>query len=221
MRSRVGALPRAWGASGLATLLAVFTHQLAGGHTPSPVLVSVAWALGAVAALPFVGRRPSLLRLAGLLLPAQLVYHLAFGAGHAGHAAHASSAPLTVAEAVGADAVNQQLHAGHAGHAGALGAAHLVAATEPGAALMLAAHVLAALLSVLALRHAERGLSAAALAVSATARAAGRLFARLPQLPAAARTSSRVPATAWLPRPHRLGLPLAALRYRGPPLSLA
>lgn len=213
MRNRLRPLGRAWGASGAAVGLAVLSHQAAGGHTPSPVLVCLAWAIGAVLALPFVSRRASLVRLLGLLLPAQLVYHLAFGGSHTGHAAHTASAVTgTVADAVGAEAVLEQSHAAHLGHLG-----NLATVTGHGGGAMLAAHLASAVLSVLIIRHAERGLAAAA-AFCRLRLAPGR---RLPRLPAPRRRAAAPVPTTALPRPHLLGLPLAALRHRGPPLTLA
>lgn len=233
MQNRARALTRAWGASGFAVALAAGSHLLAGGHAPHPVLVAVAWALGAVTALPFTSRRPSLGRLAGLLLPAQLIYHFAFGGSHAtGSSGSGSGAAETVAQ-LGA-------HAGHAAHAlagsargfGALGtsdpgtgalttgsmsgaAGQLSEAAAAQASLgMMAAHVLSAVLSVLAIRHVERGLAAA----SQWCRLRLNQASTLPRIPVLPRRTPRIPALHDLPRPHLLGLPLASLRRRGPPV---
>lgn len=230
MQNRARALTRAWGASGFAVALAAGSHLLAGGHAPHPVLIAVAWALGAVIALPFTSRRPSLGRLAGLLLPAQLIYHFAFGGSHAmGSSGVASS---EAAAQLGA-------HAGHAAHAmlgttqgfGALGTSdpgsgalssgalsgvvgQLSEAAAAQASLgMMAAHVLSAVLSVLAIRHVERGLAAA----SHWCRLRLNQASTLPRIPVLPRRTPRIPALHDLPRPHLLGLPLASLRRRGPP----
>lgn len=231
MQNRARALTRAWGASGFAVALAAGSHLLAGGHAPSPVLIAVAWALGAVIALPFTSRRPSLGRLAGLLLPAQLIYHFAFGGSHAMGSSGSGSA--VAATQLGA-------HAGHAAHAlsgsaqgfGALGtsdpgAGALITGSMSGAAGqlseaaaaqvslgMMAAHVLSAVLAVLAIRHAERGFAAA----SHWCRLRLNQASTLPRIPVLPSRTPRFPALHDLPRPHLLGLPLASLRRRGPPV---
>lgn len=198
MQNRLRPLGRAWGASGVAAALAVLTHVLAGGHTPNPLLVALAWSLGAVVALPFTTRKPGTVRLAGLLLPAQVIYHLAFGGTHVGsHDAggHLHGADLTTA----------------------LGA---TTATGTGNQMLLA-HLASALLSVAAIRYAERSLDTVRSLVDHLADVVGRLAraARLPRVPATRRR-------AWAPRVTEPGILTALalpgpLTRRGPPVLLA
>lgn len=199
MHNRLRLLARAWGFSGVAVALAVLTHCAAGGHSPNPVLVSMAWALGAVVALPFAGRRPGSLRVFGLLLPAQVIYHVAFGGMHV----HPHSTGT-----------------GHHLHGAELTAA--LGATQPVAAhTMIVAHLCSAVASVVAIRYAERGLEAVADAARAlSARAARCARVRIPRIPAV-RRRAWVPGSFQLPCLHELGLPPAALSRRGPPLALA
>jgi hypothetical protein len=178
--------------------LAVLTHVVAGGHAPNAVLVAVAWALGAVVALPFTNRRPGTTRLMGLLLPAQLIYHLAFG-GHVGAhhtAAHLHGADLTVA----------------------LGTTPHSAGDTP---FMFAAHVLAALGSVAAIRYAERGFDAARALAHELSDVVVRLAraARLPRIPATRRRAWSCSAAD--PALLRDLLLPRALTRRGPPTFLA
>jgi len=239
MQNRLRLLGRAWGYSGTAVGLAAGSHVLAEGHTPGPAILLVAWALGAVIALPFVDRRPSLLRLSGLLLPAQLLLHVIFGGSHTAHATHlaahqggaAGRHVPTLGEKIGAFAGHAAEHAagagaagGHAAHPAALAAGTSAAggaAGSPAELAMLALHLCAAVLSVLALRHAERGLAAAWAWCTLRLRDGGRV-ASLLLSPVCAQRPPRgggVPAVR-LPRPHALGLPLVRLRHRGPPASL-
>lgn len=233
MQNRLPSLGRAWGASGIAVGMAALSHSVAGGHAPNVLLLALAWAIGAVIALPFTSRKPSLGRLAGLLLPAQLVYHFAFGgmhsgaAGHPGHSAQGGTesglhgvdgAVQTLADVTASDAATHLTHAATA-LASEVPAAGAAAITTAGAAqpLMLVAHVLSAVLSVLAVRHAERAVCAA-WAWCHVRLVAG---ARLPHMPATRRRAA-MPRPSWaLPRQHLLGLPLASLRHRGPPAALA
>ncbi|RKW70199.1 hypothetical protein [Galactobacter caseinivorans] len=222
MQNRLRPLGRAWGASGVAVGLAALSHSVAGGHAPEPLLLAVAWALGAVMALPFTSRRASLVRLAGLLLPAQLIYHVVFGGMHAGaHGGSAHAGPHggsgvvpTLADVTASDAATHLTHTASA-VAGEFPAGTAEAASaQP---LMLLAHVLSAVLSVLVIRHAERAVAAAWDWCHL------RLVAgvRLPRIPAPRRRAQRARPSWELPRPHLLGLPLAALRHRGPPAALA
>jgi hypothetical protein len=214
MQNRLRPLARAWGASGVAVALAVLTHVLAGGHTPNPILVTVAWALGAVAALPFTTRRPSTTRLAGLLLPAQLIYHLAFGRHVMSHhtGAHLHGAELEAAlgtSAPGGGGLASGALSSMADHAAGTGA------------LMVVAHVLAALASVAAIRWAERGFDAARALAATLSDAVARLAcaARLPRIPAT-RRRAWVPIDSTARILRDLALPRAVTR-RGPPSFLA
>ena len=225
MQNRLRPLFRAWGASGVAVSIAVFSHLMAGGHAPQPLLVGMAWALGAVVALPFTRTKPSLLRLAGLLLPSQLIYHLAFGGAHAGlhapaqaqattaggeHAAHLAEAAALAARSFGSLGTSDPGSGALA--TGSLPAELFGQAAQAGHGMVLA-HLLSALASVLLIRHAERGLASAWrwCTVRLTAGAA------LPSVPVAPGRPAAVVPSVRLPRPHLLGLPLAALRHRGPP----
>ncbi|MGO1319706.1 MAG: hypothetical protein ACTII7_03980 [Galactobacter sp.] len=196
MQNRLPLLARAWGASAVAVALAVLTHVLAGGHTPNPVLVALAGALGAVVALPFTTRKPSTARLAGLLLPAQVIYHVAFGGTHVGSrhtAAHLHGADLTAALGQTTQGVGDQ---------------------------MLLAHLASALLSVAAIRYAERGLDAVHALTRQLRSALSRLarVVRLPRVPSLRRTTwvpNRAPAVVT-----SLALP-GPLTRRGPPSFFA
>ncbi|MGO3151870.1 MAG: hypothetical protein ACTIJJ_04495 [Galactobacter sp.] len=196
MQNRLRPLGHAWAASGVAVALAVLTHVLAGGHTPNPVLVAVTWALGAVVALPFATRKPSGARLAGLLLPAQLIYHLAFGGTHVG--SHHTTGHLHGAELTAA--LSPTTHGG--------------AGNE-----MLLAHLASALLSVAAIRYAERSLDVVRELANHLADVVCRLAraARMPLVPATRRrawVANRTPAVLTA-----VALPGPVSR-RGPPVFL-
>lgn len=231
MQNRLRPLGRAWGGSGIAVGLAALSHSAAGGHAPNYLLLAVAWALGAVIALPFTSRKASLGRLAGLLLPAQLIYHVVFGGMHSTQSAGAhgamhgggGTAPMgaavqTLADVTASDAATHLMHSAPSAGASVPGAgAAAMAGAMAAQPLMLLAHVLSAVLSVLAIRHAERALAAA----WAWCQLRLVAVARLPRIPALRRRAGQAQPGWELPRPHLLGLPLAALRYRGPPAALA
>ncbi len=191
---------RATVTTGLSLLLATVAHVSAGGRLPA------AWLLGGMAALCFavsaawLGRQTSRRSLALLLVSAQTTLHVAMTALAGHHGDHGPTA-TTVSGAL-ADA----------GH-------HLLADLSPASAPMMAAHLLAAALTGLALGQAERALWAAlhllARAVRFVAVALHLATGSLPTDPA----RLRPPAAA--PTPRRTSLWLADTHVRrGPPVRL-
>ncbi|RMI12901.1 hypothetical protein, partial [Cellulomonas triticagri] len=132
-------IARAVAAAGVATLVALLFHLLAGGATPHLLGVAVPLLLATAVCLVLAQVRLPWLRLALSVGVSQLFFHLLFSIGAPG--AVPAAGPVTShqhgAAAVVLDGAGPATHAGHGG------------------AAMWVAHVIAALVTVLALRHGE------------------------------------------------------------------
>jgi len=182
-------------AASVATFAAAFSHGIADGAAPSPFALAVAGVLSVFVCVLLAGRRLSLGRLSASVVLSQLAYHVLFalvppatgtvtGAGHHGGV-------LTVH----VDAVSTAAHA------------------HGGDAPMWVGHVMAALVTIAALRRGEQAFWALFVPLRLAVLA---LFGRLLSIP------PRHPAAR--PRPDRRDVPavaaivLSAVRRRGPPL---
>jgi hypothetical protein len=202
MVQREGRLLRGWLGAAVATSLASLSHLAGGGHVPAPAVGLLAFALAGLVCVGLAGRSLSWARLLAAVGSSQAIYHLLFQLGHA--------APAGVPTAVG--------HAGH--HLALLPAGSLVpeasaqtATAATGA--MLAAHLAAAAATVLLLR---RGEHAAAALAGTVALAAPRRLSSWHPIP---RARLAVPVQLLIQPFAALGIPLLALRHRGPPLRHA
>lgn len=166
-------LARGWAGAVLAVGLGAASHTVLGAaHAPHPLVLLLAVALAAPVCTVLAGRRLSLPRVLAAVLGSQAILHGLYSlaspapgvsaafpttAGHLGHAVPASGELASFA------AAHSSAHAAvHAGAAG--GHEHLGLG-------MLAAHMAAALLTVLLIRHGERLLvRAAGLVVAAVLR---------------------------------------------------
>ncbi|WP_347978596.1 hypothetical protein [Microbacterium sp. ProA8] len=170
----------AWGA----TVVAATAHTLAGGGAPSPALVAAVGVLASPFAVGVIGRRLSAWRVGATVLASQALFHLAF--------------------AVTADADAAALHGHHVTHLGG----DLSAVVVPDAP-MLAAHVLAAFGTLLALHGGERMLRALGSGIRS-------IFTRLrgiaPRVAAPRLTASQSRALGAPPR-----ILLSDVSRRGPP----
>jgi hypothetical protein len=133
---------RAVGASWVATFVALFSHVAGGGAVPGFAGIAVPLALSTLVCLALSGRRTSLVRLSLGVVLSQGAFHALFVLGAGG-----AASPGAVADG----------HAAHAGHAGD----HLIslpvadsAAVASGPAMWVG-HAVAAVLTVLAIRHAD------------------------------------------------------------------
>ncbi|WP_424346623.1 hypothetical protein [Kocuria sp. CH-021] len=144
MSPRARRLARGWAGASVATSAAVLSHAAAGGQAPPAVLVLLSLALSGPLCMALAGRvlsRSSLLL--GVLL-SQSVLHTLFAA---------SGGVSTVAHAA-------QHSAHHGGAAGSPGAGpalvlEVQSHAEHGGAVMVVAHVLAALAAYVLMRHGE------------------------------------------------------------------
>lgn len=179
-------------AAWIATVVAATAHTLAGGGAPSPGLVAATGILATPFAVALIGRRLSAWRVGATVLAAQAFFHVAF-AVTAGADASAASA----------------LHAHH-GIAG--GGGTLAAAIVPDAP-MLAGHMLAAAVTVIALFSGERMLRA-------LGRGIRSLFSRLRAVAPPPRAPRLVAAPSRIAR-AAAAVVLSDLSRRGPPSFVA
>lgn len=184
-----------------ATATAAASHTLAGAEAPSPAILALAVAFSTLVCVVLSGRRLSLRRLAGSVLLSQLAYHALFlVTGGGGDVSVAGTSPS------GAHfhaATTVELVAGGGGHP-----AHSLG--------MWAAHLVAAVLTVAALRHGERVFWTLG---SELVRAVVRIVVRASALLAPSTPSVAVVGAAEPRAPHPLDAVLSVLRHRGPPLS--
>ncbi|MGO1885530.1 MAG: hypothetical protein ACTH3G_09255 [Citricoccus sp.] len=223
-------LLRGWAAAVVATVLAAGSHTLANlvetgvsqapHHAgPAPVLWILTLALAGPVCTALAGRRLSWWRLAAGVATSQLLFHWLYSAAapaaaptltesglHSGHGAQAVS---TVGLAATAKATAD---AGPGAGAGEVPGAE--AALHSDSPAMMAAHLLAAVVTVLALRRGEvLAARVAELAVGLILRSPGARLARwVPAVPVRRASAARLTVVH---RPDDVLLP--SLRLRGPP----
>lgn len=201
LSARTERVARGWIVGLVSTTVAAVSHTLAGGYRPGALSFGLALVFAGLLGTAVIGRRPSLPRLAVAVGASQLAFHLLFSVLGAGSAAEStasggwSGGGMSGMAAMDHPAVTMATAAGHD---------HLA---DPG---MWIAHAIAALLTVLFLRHAE--LAVWGMLTRALARLA--VFV-VPVL------SARGPAGAAEPlvaRPLASRLLVASASRRGPPL---
>lgn len=202
--SRWSRFGRGWVAAGFATFVAAFSHTVAGGGTPGLLAIVVSLAFAGIICIGLTTAAASTWRTSVSVVASQLVFHGLF-------------ALTGAARSTGATVLEQQAAGAHH-HALALSVVSSTAAAPHAVhavlgSTMLVAHALAALATILALRHGEdavRGLLAAArLAVrSLIARLAGAIAPTSPR-----QTIHTAPVGAASVR----DTVLSPMRHRGPP----
>ena len=192
MTSRWARFVRGWVTAGFAVFVAAFAHVAGGGHLPHPLALAVSLAFAGILCVPLAGKTLSLPRLAISVAGAQALFHTLFalggGQGEAITAGHHGAVTFTASQAV-----------------------------EPGAAgaqSMLLAHLIAAVITIAALRFGE----------TAFWGIVARAKAGMPRLRAHAPVPIAVPAPVPAPRrelaPTRLRALAASVSRRGPPALL-
>lgn len=179
-----------------ATLVAALSHTVGGGAAPGVLALVLAFAFSAFVCIPLVGRSISLVRSSVAIVLAQAALHVLYSIG-------TPSAGLGASSAVSA-------HDHSTGFVGAVAPASGASMMHLDAT-MLAAHAAAAVVTILAVRYADRAARAVSSVVAHVVRALRPRFVLTVILPRAARVSA-APIT----------LPLAAhvaagIRRRGPP----
>ncbi|NQX25995.1 hypothetical protein HQQ81_01340 [Microbacteriaceae bacterium VKM Ac-2854] len=199
MHTRWARFARGWLAAAAATVTAAASHTLGGAEAPAPAAIALALAFSGVLCVFLSGKRLSLPRLAASVLLSQLGYHLLF-----------LLAPGGVSVTASGDAAMHQHGA----------AQTLMLSTDTGmhtrshGAGMYVAHVVAAVLTVLALRFGERAFwTLGDLARALVVRVVLRAFAA----PAPITRPCSIRAFPRIAVPHPLETVLSVLRHRGPP----
>ena len=184
MHTRAARVARGLVAAGFATFVAAFSHTVAGGTAPSAFGVLACLVLASAASVLLAGRTFSAWRLAASVALSQALFHGLFST-------------------LGDPVAVEHVHAG-------MPAMDAPALDERGE--MLAAHLVAGLITLVALRYGER-------AFWGLAHTARLLLARL--LPVAVPTRPALPRlvpTARVAVPRTILL-LSAMRRRGPPVG--
>lgn len=197
-------LARGWAGASVATFLSVLSHLMAGGGPPQTAVLLLSLALSGLVCTLLAGRVLSLWRLVAGVTLSQAVFHWLFSAD----AAMAGTTAI----------MPQGAHAVHAMTAmPVLNVAGGGAAMQHDSSVMWLCHAIAAVATVAVLRHGE------VTAVRLLRALRMRLVRLLPAFrPLALSPTSRIQPASWpvLVLPS-LGVPLLAMRHRGPPaLSL-
>ena len=228
MTARWTRFARGWSVAGFATFVAALSHTLGGGAAPGllPVVVSLAFA--GIVCIGLAGRAASLWRTATAVLASQLIFHGLFSLGASGGSLQTDAPAGTLpAHSHAAGAALLSVQPGTTAAHGLTGAHSVLPMTGMSgmtgmsvasldAALMWLAHLLAAVVTIVALRHGERALGI----LVAAARLVVRRVLAAGTLPIRARTAHRAPAPALVFLPRELGVLLSAMRHRGPPAIL-
>lgn len=186
MSSRASRASRGWIVAFIATVVAATSHALADGQVPSAFGFAASLVLAGTASSLLSARRQSLWRLAASVTISQVLFHALFsGMGSPTVAAHEHGAPL---------AELSPLH-GHSSD-------------------MWIAHVVAGLITLVLLRHAE----SAAWGLGRSLRlAAGWML--VPWHPEPVPVVRTLAARARVIRPRARHLVVSSITHRGPPLE--
>jgi hypothetical protein len=189
MTSRWARFVRGWVTAGFAVFVAAFAHVAGGGHAPDWLAVAVSLAFAGMLCVPLAGKTLSLARLAISVAGAQAIFHTLFALG---------------------GGQGQVITSGHHG------AVSFVASdvVEHGAQPMLLAHVIAAIITIVALRFGET----AFWGIVARAKAGMPRLRTVSPVPFATPTSTPAPQRDLAPT--RLRELAASVSRRGPPALL-
>ena len=192
MDSRWARVGRGTIAAALATFVAAFSHALGGDAAPSWFGVGASFVLSLAVCTALAGRTLSWWRLAASVAVSQVLFHALF-----------SGAGLPTALPA------------HDHHASAVGALPTAAATGHDERMILA-HVIAGIITLLALRYGERAFWSAA---ESARLVIARVLVVVAPVPA---TSARVihSLSRAVAAPRRIHVP-STHRHRGPPLQFA
>jgi len=195
-------LARGWAGAAAATLAAALSHSLAGGGFPSLPIIVLSLALSGLVCSLLASRVLSLWRMTVAVGLSQGIFHWLFSAGSTsasmatpswqqGHAAHLmDTMEMTVVPALAPTAMDHD------------------------SALMWLGHALAAMATIAILRHGEVAAVRLLQALRLRLVRLIPLFAPVPVDP-----GPRLAPATWPVRAlPNLGVPLLALRHRGPPL---
>jgi hypothetical protein len=214
MTSRWARFARGWLAALIATFTAVCSHALAGGGMPSAVAIVLSVAFSGLVCVGLAGKTLSRVRLAAAVAVSQFAFHGAFSL--------LGEATLAGAEPAGMQHSAAQMTAEIAAlPAGQAIIGHSLGHSFDGAdASMWLGHVVAAVLTILAIRRGERAFWGLFDLARLRVGAAWRLLTHLsPVLSLDPLASAVAIDRAILPRP--MGRVFSSLRHRGPPAFAA
>lgn len=209
MTSRSARLARGWIAATFATTVAAASHVLAGGPAPHTLMVALSLALSGLLCVALAGKALSLPRLILGVAASQGTFHTLFTAApssstavvnHSGHMSHDAG----------------EMAAMLANSAGAPFALTNSAALDHSMTAMWFGHAVACLLTILFLRFGE---TAAWRLLDALRLEILWVLAIAPLHTPAPKRLFTGPTSQLLPLPD-LGIPLRAMRHRGPPLRI-
>lgn len=203
MTSRWARVARGGAIAAFATFVAAVSHTVGGGSAPGALAVALSFAFSALLCIAVVGARLSPVRTVIAVAITQFALHALYSVQGAGAAA-------------GPAAVHEGAH-----HHAALELPLAPASASPFAydASMLVTHVLAVVVTVLAIRHGDAALRSA---LRATVLAVASVLPAMPALDV--RTPGSVRRAGWSlrsPRPLAGILHLSVMRHRGPPQVVA
>lgn len=183
-------MARGMTAAAVATLLAGLSHTVGGAVVPFGVGSVIAFAFAALVCIGLAGRSLALWRIAASVVLSQLAFHALFTLSGSG----------VVLEQVGAH------------HHGSV-LVHDVAAHVHAGPPMIGAHLIAAVVTIIALHRGE------ALLISLGALAARAVRVLFGDAPVPAPVSvARIAASGALELPYRQRMVLSVMRHRGPPV---
>ena len=203
MHTRWARFARGWIVAAFSTFVAALSHTLGGGAVPGLLAVVVSLAFAGMVCVTLAGRTLSFWRGAASVLISQIIFHGLFSLGAPGGALGA--------DALAASGTHQ--HAALPGLIDPMALSATAHVSHDGAAMWFA-HCVAAIVTILALRYAERAFWSLVENVRLGIRT---LFAPA-QLEVPVDAPQRIGHEAPVFTPRDLVLVLSAMRHRGPPV---
>ncbi|TFD24948.1 hypothetical protein [Cryobacterium sp. TMS1-13-1] len=203
MHTRWARFARGWIVAAFSTFVAALSHTLGGGSAPSLLVVVVSLAFAGMVCVALAGRTLSFWRGAVSVLVSQIIFHGLFSLGATGG--------MLGADAIAAAATHQ--HAALPGLIDPMVMGATAHVPHDGAAMWLA-HFGAAIVTILALRFAER----AFWSLVENVRLGIRTLFVPAQLAVPVAAPQRIGNVAPVLTPRDLVLVLSAMRHRGPPV---
>ena len=200
MHTRWARFARGWIVAAFSTFVAALSHTLGGGSAPGLLAVVVSLAFAGMVCVGLAGRTLSFWRGAASVLISQVIFHGLFSLGAPGGA-------------LGADALAASSAHQHAALPGLIDPTVVGAHASHDGGAMWFAHFIAAIVTILALRYAERAFWSLVENVRLGIRT---LFAPA-QLAVPVAAPQRIGHEAPVLTPRDLVLVLSAMRHRGPP----
>jgi hypothetical protein len=206
MTTRWARFARGWIVAAFSTFVAALSHTVGGGAVPGLLAVVVSLAFAGIVSIALAGRSLSTWRLTVAVLVSQLIFHGLFSFGGSGGRLAATDASITHAHAAGQSVQLMPV----------AGPSEAMSAGDHGL-MMTLAHIVAAVVTVVALRYGERafwGLFTTA-TVALTALVKVIVLTPIPNIPRS------IPALSTFLPPRDLLVLLSPMRHRGPPVHLA